>query len=129
MPGAGRGLNDGTIVNSTQAFPDQTYSLRRVVNVSLGGRYDLSERFKLHLGFLTALSPIDDPATSPFRKVNLYAATLGASFGVEHFSASLGLAFEWGTSDPVSLGATAQPIASGLDVKSVTLLYALAIQF
>jgi hypothetical protein len=120
---------DGTITNSTQPFPDSTFSGRRIVNVSVGGRYQASKAFTLHAGFLSALSPIDDPTISAFRKANLYAVTFGVSFSSQHFSASLGAAVEWGSSDPVQLGATAQPVSDSLDVKSFTLLYALKYQF
>jgi long-subunit fatty acid transport protein len=120
---------DGTTSNSTQPFPDVAYNTRKFVNVSLGGKYQLSNALTLHAGFFTALSPIDDPNTSAFRKANLYGTTVGAAYSSEHFAVSLGLSYEWGSSDPVALGNIEQPVASGLDIKSFTVLYALTYQF
>jgi len=119
----------GSPETSTQPFPVIQNSARSVVNVAAGGRVRLSDLLTLHAGFFTSLSPVDDPRLSRFRKADIFGATGGAALAFEHFSLALGLAYQWGTSEPVIETDLPQAYALSLDLSSVTVLYAIGYQF
>jgi hypothetical protein len=118
---------DGTTTTSTQPFPAIPYSSQQVVNVACGASYQIGRLMTLHGGFFVSFSPVGDPAGSPFQKADLYGGTLGAAVTGEHWSYSLGLAYQYGSS------AAVQPAGTGpvtdLEWRSLTLLYALGYRF
>jgi long-subunit fatty acid transport protein len=77
-------------------------SWRDVTNFALGGNYGLSDAVRLHFGFNTDSSPVDDPNRSMYRKVDLMGGTAGVSYQGTTFGASLGLGYSAGNSDPIS---------------------------
>jgi hypothetical protein len=119
---------DGTTTTSTQPFPAIQYSTRQVVNIASGARYQIGEKLTLHGGFFVSFSPIGDPARSPFQKADLYGGTLGAAVTGEHWSYSVGFAYEYGRSSAVQ-GGTGTESVTDLQWQSLTLLYALAYKF
>jgi hypothetical protein len=122
---------NGTSSTTTQPPPLITNSARRVLNGELGGNVRLGRRATLHAGFYTAFSPVEDAATSPFRKADLYGFTGGADLQFGGFGMSLGAGYEFGTSSqtagPVVLGNVLS--ASEISLQSLSLLYAFSYQF
>lgn len=120
---------DGTTTSSTQPFPPIQYSARQVVNLASGVSYQAGRLLTFHGGFFVSFSPIGDPAGSPFQKADLYGGTLGAAVTGEHWSYSVGLAYEYGNSSTIQ-GSPASPgSVTDLQWQSLTLLYALAYRF
>jgi len=119
---------DGTTSRSTQAFTDLTYSSRAVTNVAVGARYHAGKVLALRAGFFASFSPIGDAALAPFQRADLYGVTAGAAFAGEHWSGSLGLAYEFGSSTAVQSSAGAG-LGTALDFRSATLLYAIGYKF
>ena len=119
---------NGTTTTSTEPFPPIQYSSRQVVNVASGASYQVSRLVTFHGGFFVSFSPIGDPAGSPFQKADLYGATLGAAVTGEHWSYSLGLAYQFASSTAVQGSAGAESVTD-LEWRSLTLLYALAYRF
>jgi len=119
-----------TTTQSTQPLAPITYAARRVFNGSIGANYKLGRVATLHGGFYTALSPVDDPVNSPLRQADLYGITAGVDFQFEHFGLSIGAGYQFGSapSTPISVaGQTAQ--GSGVDLQSISILYAVSYQF
>ena len=119
---------DGSISQSTQPFADVVYSTRAVANVAAGASYRLGKALAFHAGFFNSSSPIGSAALTPFQQADLYGATFGAALLGEHWSGSLGLAFELGSSTTVQSSDPVQ-LATSLDYRSITLLYAVAYKF
>ena len=119
---------DGTMSKSTQPFTNLTYSSRAVANVAAGATYHAGEKLTFHAGFFTSFSPIGNAAITPFQQADLYGATAGAVLTGEHWSGSLGFAYEFGDSTAVqaSEGAGSQ---TALEYRSATLLYAIGYKF
>ena len=101
---------------------------KAVANVSVGGRWDVSKKTSLHLGFFTARSPVGED--SVFSTVDVYGASTGVSLNWAHLSGSVGVIYEWG-SQPISVAASnGSASASGeLSITSVYLLWGLAYKF
>jgi hypothetical protein len=119
---------DGTTSQSTQPFTDLTYSSRAVANVAAGASYQAGKRLAFHAGFFVSFSPIGNAAITPFQRADLYAATAGAAFVGEHWSGSLGLAYEFGSSTAVQSSEGAG-LGTSLDYRAATLLYAIGYKF
>ncbi len=119
---------DGTTSQSTQPLTVLTYSSRAVANVAAGASYQAGKRLAFHAGFFASFSPIGNAAIAPFQRADLYAATAGAAFAGEHWSGSLGLAYEFGTSTAVQSSEVAG-LGTSLDYRSATLLYAVGYKF
>jgi hypothetical protein len=105
---------------------------RTVVNVAIGGRYQLMQNrtWTLHGGYATDRSPVGEDDTA-FSKVHLQHLTIGLSGRTSIFLGSLGLRYSTGRSDPIGLG----PIPDGgtletrFKVRSLGLVYSLALLF
>ena len=80
-------------------FPYQgaTVDSRGVVNVAIGGRYQLAKArtWTLHAGYATDRSPVGDRDTA-FTKVNLQHVTVGVSGRLAVFLGSMGLSYSSG---------------------------------
>jgi hypothetical protein len=120
---------DGTTTTSTEPFPAIQYSSRHVVNVASGANYRLSRLVTLHGGLFVSFSPIGDPVGSPFQKADLYGGTLGVAVTGEHWSYSVGFAYQQGSSASVQGGPAGEGSVTNLDWRSLTLLYALGYRF
>ncbi|HZZ85877.1 MAG TPA: hypothetical protein VFE30_15185 [Anaeromyxobacteraceae bacterium] len=119
---------DGSTSQSVQPFAALTYSSRAVTNVALGASYHAGPALAFHAGFFASFSPIGNAALTPFQQADLYGATAGAALTGEHWSGSLGLAYELGSSTAVQSSEGAGQ-ATSLEYRSATLLYAVGYKF
>jgi hypothetical protein len=105
---------------------------RTVVNLAVGGRYQLTEArtWTLHGGYATDRSPVGDADTA-FSKVNLQHVTVGVSGRTSIFLGSVGLRYSTGRSDPIGLGPTADgsTFETRFKVSSIGIVYSLALLF
>lgn len=105
---------------------------RTVVNIAIGGRYQLKpdRTWALHGGYATDRSPVGEADTA-FSKVNLQHVTVGLSGRTSIFLGSLGLRYSTGRSDPIGLGPTADGsvFETRFKVSSFGLVYSLALLF
>ena len=116
----------GSTSQSSQPFTDLTYSSRAVTNVAVGANYQAGRGLALHAGFFASFSPIGNASLTPFQQADLYAATAGAALTGEHWSGSLGMAYEFGNSTAVQ---SSEGQATSLEYRSATLLYAVGYKF
>jgi long-subunit fatty acid transport protein len=105
---------------------------RAVVNLAIGGRYQLTSNraWTLHAGFATDGSPVGDQDTA-FTKVNLRHLTVGLSARTKLFLGSLGLRYSRGKSGAVTLGrrADGSEVSTIFKVSSMGLVYSVALLF
>jgi hypothetical protein len=126
-PGTG-----GAVTVTQGRYQGAQIDSRTVVNVAVGGRYQLTadRTWTLHGGYATDRSPVGDNDTA-FTRVNLQHVTVGLSGRTTMFLGSLGLRYSTGRSGPVGLGPL--PDGSTFDtrfrVSSVGLVYSLALLF
>jgi hypothetical protein len=122
----------GPLTLNQIGYQGATIDSRTIVNLALGGRYQLVEgrTWMLHGGYATDRSPVGDDDTA-FTKVNLQHVTVGLSGRTKLFFGSFGLRYSTGRSAPVALGIAADGavIQTRFRVKSVGLVYSLALQF
>lgn len=85
---------------TTMPFPGRTFEGRAGVNISVGGHMRLDRKgvWKLHAGFSTDNSPVGD-ADQYFNRINLRTATFGVSGAALHLVGTLGMVYQFGTSD------------------------------
>jgi hypothetical protein len=122
--------SNGTSTITTEPPPRVTYAARRVYNGAFGGNYQLGRIAKLHAGFYSALSPVDDPNASPFRKADLYGFTGGVDFQLEKFGASVGAGYQFGTASALGTTVAGGVVsASEISLQSISILYAISYQF
>jgi Outer membrane protein transport protein (OMPP1/FadL/TodX) len=123
--------NSGGTTSTLTTFQPTTNSWRHVVNIAVGGNYQLTDRLRLHAGFNSDESPVGDPATSIFRRVDLLGFSTGVSFTMSQFSGALGLGYSTGESDVVTTfsDATGNPVATTLRVRSFRVSYAVTFAF
>ena len=81
-------------------FPGIPFASRSIVSVALGGFLNLSKdgRWKLHAGFANDPSPVAG-ADGFFDRINLNSVTLGVGGASKHISGSLGLNYQFGSSE------------------------------
>lgn len=123
----------------TVASPDSTrtgaatfapaYDERKAVaNVAIGGRYDLSKKTSVHLGFFTSQSPVGDE--SILSVVDLYGVSSGVSLNWAHLSGSIGIVYEWGDQGvSLSPSSLAPSVTGELGISSFHLLWGLTYKF
>lgn len=110
------------------AFAPAHDERRSVTNVALGGRYDLTPKTCVHLGFFTAFSPVGEE--SVFTAVDVYGVSAGVSLNWAHLSGSLGFAYEWGDEAAPFRDDPQGTTPSGeLGITSVHLLWGLTYEF
>lgn len=104
---------------------------RDVVNVSVGGNYQVSESVRLHAGFNTDQSPVADPDNAMFWRVDLMGVSGGASYSRGRFGGALGLGYSFGESDPIGTveDQNGEKIPLTLRVRTFRVSYALSIAF
>ena len=124
-------LTGGVPTTTTPSMTPLEDEWHSVTNFAVGGNYRLNERVRLHAGFYTDASPVSDPASSFFRKVDLTGWTGGASWQGDKFSGSLGLGYSSGKSDPliVTDAATGLSSETRLTVNSLRAAYAISFTF
>ena len=120
---------NGRLSTTQQPLPTLTYAARRVFNVSVGGNLKLTRMFTLHGGFYTSFSPVADASASPLRQADLYGVTSGIDFQLEHFSASLGAGYQFGTSAASGVAINDQVDKSTVKLEAISLFYAFSYEF
>jgi hypothetical protein len=113
----------------TATFAAVSEQAKSVVNVAVGGSYGLSKVFRLHAGFFSDASPVDDAAESAFRTVDLFGGSLGVSFTLGHLSGSLGAASSAGTTKDRTLGASLGGLTTTTRLKVTTFNFMYAISY
>ena len=98
-----------------------------MVNVAIGGSRPLSRAIRVHVGFSTDQSPVNQNE-SMFRAVNLKRFTAGFSLTGARLSGSLGFGYSTGSGTRQTLGTTegGQQTTTRLNVKTANLLFALS---
>ena len=94
-PGDGSGARITTV-----PFQGRTFEGRAVVDVAVGGEVRLDRKgvWRLHAGFTTNTSPVGG-ADQYFNRINLRTATFGVSGAALHLVGTIGLVYQFGTSD------------------------------
>ncbi len=119
-------------VTEQRPYVSPAVDSRAVVNVALGGHYNLSESgtWTLHGGYATDRSPVGANDTA-FTRVHLQKVTVGMSARTRMFLGSLGLQYANGRSDPLALGTTPDDsvVTTRFKVSSFGLVYSVAVQF
>jgi hypothetical protein len=117
----------GTPTVTTMPFIPTANSARAVTNVAVGGNYRLSTSLRVHAGFASDVSPVDDQAQSIFRKVDLSRFTTGLSLTGERLSGSLGIGYSSGSGTRQGVGPAAGE--TRFNVKTVNVLFGLSFAF
>lgn len=117
----------GTPTVTQPAFTPTANSARAVTNVAVGGNYRLSTSLRVHAGFASDVSPVDDQAQSTFRKVDLSRFTTGLSLTGPRLSGSLGIGYSSGSGTRESIGSTSGE--TRFTVKTVNVLFGLSYAF
>ena len=120
----------GTPTVTNPAFVPTANSARAVTNMSAGGNYRLTSSLRVHAGFASDFSPVDDQTQSVFRKVDLSRFTSGVSLTGQKLSGSLGFGYSFG-SGKRTLGNSGggQPTETQFKVSTFNLLFALSYGF
>jgi long-subunit fatty acid transport protein len=117
----------GTPTVTTVPFTPTANNARAVTNVAVGGSYGLSTSLRVHAGFASDVSPVDDPDQSIFRKVDLSRFTTGLSLTGQRLSGSLGIGYSVGSGTRAAIGpATGE---TRFKVKTVNVLFGLSFAF
>lgn len=121
----------GPPTNASAPFSDIQNQFRNTFNYAIGTKYALSESVELHAGYFRSNSPLADGDNALFRKVDLNGITFGAAAKIRSLSGSLGLAYEFGKSDPylIPSSATGDEVSTTVSVSSISVLYALSFAF
>ncbi len=118
-----------TVTNAT--FAPIVEDTKEVYNLAIGGHYAFSPSFRVHAGFFTDDSPVNNPGTSLFRKLDLTGFSGGVSFGAGRLTASAGLSTSRGTSEERVVGPSVGGVTGSTRIKVTTfnLLYAISFGF
>jgi hypothetical protein len=125
------GAGTGTTVSS---LPTQVWGTRGVLDFNIGGHYKVSNLVMLHAGFFSDHSP-GNVASEIYRTISLYGMRAGVSFTSASISGSVGLGYEFGSSNTALFEVTPPgvPPQSGseqkLTIQTLSLLLALAYVF
>lgn len=123
--------SSGTPTVTTPAFVPTANSARAVTNVAAGGNYRLTNSLRVHAGFASDFSPVDDQAQSVFLKADLSRFTTGLSLTGPRLSGSLGLGYSFGSGTRETLGNSGggQPTETQFKVHTFNLLFAFSYGF
>jgi long-subunit fatty acid transport protein len=119
--------SSGTPTPTTQPFVPTANSARAVTNVAIGANYKLSTSLRVHAGFASDVSPVDDQAQSTFRKVDLSRFTTGLSLKGQRLAGSLGVGYSFGSGTRESVGSTTGQ--TRFTVKTMNVLFGLSFAF
>jgi hypothetical protein len=127
LPGRLTVDSGGGPIVTTVPFTTTMNSARSVLNFAIGGSRPLSGKIRIHAGFSSDQSPVDQNA-SMFRQVNLKRFTAGFSMTGARLSGSLGFGYSAGSGTRQTLGSTegGQQTTTRLNVKTANLLFALS---
>lgn len=116
---------------STLTFAPVVEQARAVYNLAFGTHYAVSKGFQIHAGFFTDDSPIENPAATIFRSVDLKGASAGVSFTGSHLSGSLGVSGSWGTTEDRQIGPSIGGLqtTTAIKIRTFNLMYAISYAF
>jgi hypothetical protein len=116
---------------STLSFATVVEQSRAVYNLAFGAHYAVGKGFRIHVGFSTDDSPIENPDATIFRSVDLTGVSAGMSFTGSHLSGSLGVASSFGTTDDRQVGPSlgGQQTVTTIKVRTFNLMYAISYAF
>jgi hypothetical protein len=116
----------------TQPFNGITSHMRGMANVAAGGRFLLTSSgvWRLHFGAGSDLSPVADD-DQVFTKVNMFTWSVGLSGTKGPLQFAAGLNWRSGSSDNVIVRdlQNGDRVRSGVDVRTVGLIYSLSYKF
>jgi hypothetical protein len=126
-------LGDGAAATvQSRPFSGLLTASRAIANVSVGGRFRLSDKrpLRLHYGVTANLSPVA-PEDQVFDRVNLTMWTVGLSGAVKKLSYAAGVNYSGGTSDNLVLSnvLSGQPVQTMIHVRTIGMIYSMAYQF
>ncbi len=128
VPGVWTAVSQGESRTGAAVFAPTYDEREAVTNVAIGGRYDLTKKTSLHLGFFTSQSPVGDE--SVFSIVDLYGISTGVSLNWAHLSGSIGVVYEWGDQGIALSPSSNLPDVTGeLGISSFHLLWGLTYKF
>jgi hypothetical protein len=117
---------------TTAPWSGLTTDPKGTFNFAVGGHFALDEKqiWKLHFGFATNFAPVD-AGDQVFTNLDLYAGTVGLSGQAGHIQASLGVRYEFGSSDKlfVTNPITGAPLQTDVKVSNIGAVYSLAYLF
>jgi hypothetical protein len=121
----------GTPTTTAVELDPVTNAWGGVTNVAVGGNWRLTNSMRVHAGFGTDQSPVEDRTRGFFWDVDLVNVTSGVSIEGERFSGSGGRAYSGGSSETLEITSpeTGGVIQTKLVVRSVSLAYALSFKF
>jgi hypothetical protein len=115
-------------VNTTSFFPPQIWGTLGILNAEIGGHYRLNDVVTLHAGFYIDRAPGD--ARSPILQlINLYGMRAGVSFTSQTISGSVGLGYEFGTSNRALVTDSGDTEQQTLTTSTISLLFAISYDF
>ncbi len=122
---------NGPATRSDVSLAPTVFEARSVVNLSLGGRYALSESWLVHAGFFTDRSPVAGAGDAFFPKLDFAGATLGVTRSGTHLSGFLGIGYTSGESDEVPIGTLlgGASAVGRFKVRTLSLNYAVSYAF
>ena len=115
------------LVTSTP-FPPQVWGTVAVLNGSIGGRYRLSNLVTLHAGFYVDRAP-GDTRSQILQLINLYGLRAGASFTSATISGSVGIGYEFGSSNRALITDSGDTEQQTLTTQTISLLFAISYDF
>jgi hypothetical protein len=115
-------------VVTTTPFPPQVWGTLGILNGSIGGRYRLNQLVTFHAGFYVDRAP-GDAQSQILQSINLYGFRAGASFTSETISGSVGLGYEFGTSNRALLNDSGNTEQQTLTTQTISLLFAISYDF
>jgi hypothetical protein len=113
---------------TTTPFPPQVWGTLGILNGSIGGRYRLSKLVTFHAGFYVDRAP-GDAHSQIIQSINLYGLRAGASFTGETISGSVGLGYEFGTSNRALITDSGDTEQQSLTTQTISLLFAISYDF
>ena len=128
VPGVWTDVSQGESRAGAAVFAPTYDEREAVTNVAIGGRYDLTKKTSLHLGFFTSQSPVGDESVLSI--VDLYGVSTGVSLNWAHLSGSVGVVYEWGDQGIALSPSSNLPAVNGeLGISSFHLLWGLTYKF
>jgi hypothetical protein len=114
-------------------FPAQVWATRNIVDLNLGGNVRVSKLIKLLVGFYSDHAP-GSVQSNVFQNVTFYGVRAGVSFNSSSLSGSVGLGYEWGSTNvPLQANFPGSDMATitnqPLSLQTLSLLFALAYVF
>ena len=73
--------------------------IEQIMNLAIGGHYDINDAISIHMGAYTDLSPVASRNDNVYSKLDMYGVSLGVSRTGDINTSSIGLTYTWGSED------------------------------